>query len=114
MAITKGSKHRRVSDALMRGLTSKKSGIAIDDLFVDVKPLKQEAEPKKIEFEFKTGCKYVIRDTGNIKAAQNLDNILIYQCRQGKHHFFKHWKAGWTITFTDPQLIGKIIQEVNT
>lgn len=108
MTVTRGSKHRKISQATMRGLTG--------DLLSEIEALKSEAETaqkKKIGFEFKTGQKYIIKDTDNTKITYISDYIFVYQCKQGKHHFFKHWQAGYTITFTDPQLIGKFIQEVD-
>ena len=112
MSVTRGSKHRYVSQATLRSFTGKSAGEKKDilDALADLQPVKQD-RPREIKFEFQTGRQYVIGDkklNGYI-----VEHILIYQGKQGKHHVFKHWTAGWIITFTDQQLIGKHIQEVN-
>ena len=103
--VTRGKKYRKMSQATLRSLTDK-------DLFFDLQAPPSTLKPPKVAFEFQTGKKYLIHNTGNPNMLNFSDYIFIYQCKQGKHHFFKHWLAGYTVTFTDAQLIGKFIQEV--
>lgn len=65
---------------------------------------------KSTHYNFICGNLYKIRARGD-----NPDNLatLIYIGKQGKHHCFKASPGGWSRTYTDPQLIGKKIEEVN-
>ena len=36
----------------------------------------------------------------------------VYECKRGAHHVFREKTGGWTRTYTESQLIGKVIQEV--
>ena len=60
----------------------------------------QEGNPSPYEFEFNPlngkGC------------------IFIYLRKEGKHHVFREERGGWIRTYTDNQLIGKYIKEVNS
>lgn len=103
--VTRGKEYRKMSQATLRSLTDK-------DLFFDLQAPPSTPKPPKVAFEFQAGKKYLIRNTGNPYTLNMSDHIFVYQYKQGKHHFFKHWLAGYTVTFTDPQLIGKVIQEV--
>ncbi|MBQ3457124.1 MAG: hypothetical protein IJG36_11845, partial [Synergistaceae bacterium] len=40
--------------------------------------------------------------------------IFRYEGKIGIHHSFREIRGGWTRTYTDPQLIGKHIQEVQS
>ena len=71
---------------------------------------------------FEIGHFYFIKDkikTGMLKAGDTFLNVstgygcvFIYLGKQGKHHVFKSVRGGWSRTYTDAQLIGKLIQEV--
>ena len=78
---------------------------------------KQEAEDaqqrkKALNHKFIQGNKYFIHDTAETQFWENEDYIFTYQGKQGKHHVFNHFKGGWCRTYTDAQLIGKIIKEL--
>lgn len=43
---------------------------------------------------------------------EHIDYEYIYEGKRGVHHIFREQSGGWTRTYTDSQLIGKVIQEV--
>ena len=71
--------------------------------FPDEKPL-----PINPKFKFSIGEKYQISDTKS-KSEDNERQIMIYVGKAGRHHQFRNMSGGWKISFTDNQLIGKII-----
>ena len=65
--------------------------------------------PNPRKFSFTRGKYYTITNTKQeISSAYRLR----YEGKQGIHHCFREIRGGWSCTFTDPQLIGKNIQEV--
>ena len=71
--------------------------------FPDKKPL-----PISPKFRFLIGEQYSITDTKS-KVAEENKEILTYVGKTGRHHQFKNVYGGWEISFTDSQLIGKVI-----
>lgn len=85
---------------------------------------------KALERTFETGKNYIIRETSCSNSEKNFgrsrgtektffggtwsdDCVFEYIGKQGIHHCFKEIYGGWLRTYTDPQLIGKKIEEVN-
>ena len=75
--------------------------------------------PEPPIFSFEIGHVYSIKDV--IHGANNLYEIspkygtlceFKYEGKRGIHHCFKEVKGMWTRTYTDAQLIGKQIKEV--
>ena len=48
----------------------------------------------------------------NIEPDTGMNCVFKYVGKHGKHHCFVSIRGGWSRTYTDTQLIGKIIQEV--
>ena len=65
-----------------------------------------------LNHKFIVGKKYFIGEEGKFKPLYQADFTFIYEGKQGKHHVFRHFKGNWSRTYTDPQLIGKFIKEV--
>ena len=63
---------------------------------------------KALKREFKKGGHYTINDN----KIQSNDFIFEYLSKDGIHHVFREVHGGWTRTYTDAQLIDKIIKEV--
>lgn len=114
---------RKFSQAALRNVTQQKLMPRVEDLFDDIETPEGKAMRKRLRekalkeaklrseilnHKFAIGKKYVVRDS----ALTDKDEPFIYLGKQGKHHIFRHVAGGWTRTFTDPQLIGKFIQEV--
>ncbi len=83
---------------------------------------KEEWEYKPVSFSFNVGHCYVIRDTPYSNGAKYeceinpmSGNFCIfkYEGKTGIHHKFIEVKGRWSRTYTDQQLIGKVIKEVN-
>ena len=72
-------------------------------------PLNFSASCKK--FEFTSGKMYVIKCKSGTKSEQ-ADYVFKYEGRQGIHHVFREIHGNWTRTYTDTQLIGKRLYEV--
>lgn len=76
--------------------------------------------PKSVEFSFVEGHTYKIfsKESGSCRSKSGLgwDETCIfrYEGKIGIHHSFREIRGGWTRTYTDPQLIGKHIQEVQS
>ncbi len=74
--------------------------------------------PLPIAFSFAEEHCYRIFTTGNIKSIpqRNLtweqSCIFRYVKKEGIHHMFREIRGGWSRTYTDAQLIGKTIMEV--
>ena len=76
--------------------------------------------PKKPEFEFETGHSYTIRSakggtkpTGYAGSVHvDMMSVFKYEGKQGIHHCFRETRGGWTRTYTDAQLVGKHVEEV--
>ena len=72
--------------------------------------------PGIVCFKFEEGQKYTITSTSSgtkgVKDAVK-DCVFIYECKEGIHHMFREESGGWTRTYTDAQLVGKKIHEVN-
>lgn len=82
-------------------------------------PLKPDPPPKPVIFEFKFGHSYSIYSNGKNSHNYNWLSpecgtfcVFRYEGKRGIHHIFKEVKGGWTRTYTDAQLIGKHIKEV--
>ena len=76
--------------------------------------------PKVISFSFEMGRCYSIRDTPRTCGAKydteinpKSGNYCIFKYigQSGIHHKFIEIKGGWTRTYTNQQLIGKVIEE---
>ena len=71
-------------------------------------------------YTFEEGHCYTIRRSkvgGNGSGryrSQHVDEIAVfcYRYKEGIHHMFREIHGGWTRTYTDAQLIGKTIKEV--
>ena len=72
--------------------------------------------PRTVKFEFEEGHCYTITDnlpTKNIRHFQAVPvPVFRYEGKQGIHHIFREVRGNWTRTYTDAQLIGKKIKEV--
>ena len=76
---------------------------------------------KRIKKEFTVGKKYIVSGSGYYgKGNHTLDGtswdnkvVFEYTGKQGIHHCFRSVLGGWSRTYTDYQLIGKKIREVN-
>ena len=76
--------------------------------------------PANPEFEFETGHSYTIRSmksgtkpvecSGSVHV--DMMSVFMYEGKQGIHHCFRETRGGWTRTYTDAQLIGKHVEEV--
>ena len=74
---------------------------------------------KSIPKHFVEGKCYKIYDKGSNYKKTSLsgttwdcDCIFMFLYKDGIHHVFREIKSGWTRTYTDAQLIGKKIQEI--
>ncbi len=121
---------RKFSQAALRNVTQQKLMPRVEDLFDIIETPEEKAMRKRLHekalkeaklhseilnHKFTIGKKYVVRDFAKAakdSALTDKDEPFIYLGKQGKHHIFRHVAGGWTRTFTDPQLIGKFIQEV--
>ncbi len=81
----------------------------------------EKFSPKIVTFKFEKGHCYSIKDAAKTYGAKfdaginpKSGNYCIfrYEGKQGIHHKFMEIQGGWTRTYTDQQLIGKIIKEV--
>ena len=74
--------------------------------------------PKNPEFFFYEGHLYRIttkRVKGLEKSSTVEDGFIFrYERKEGIHHIFREAAGGWLRTYTDAQLVGKNILEVNT
>lgn len=65
---------------------------------------------ESINRSFTVGKSYMI-----LTAPRDVDNpslpILRYERKDGIHHVFREVRGKWTVTYTDAQLVGKIIEE---
>lgn len=64
-----------------------------------------------VKFEFVSGKKYVIKCQVGTMSEQT-DYVFKYEGRQGIHHVFREIHGNWTRTYTDTQLIGKRLYEL--
>lgn len=63
------------------------------------------------KFTFTSGKKYVIKcQIGTM--SEQADYVFKYEGRQGIHHVFREIHGNWTRTYTDTQLIGKRLYEL--
>ena len=79
------------------------------------KARKAEAVYRKPEFKFEAGHRYTVhgKSVGRYSRSPDLElEVFEYVGKVGIHHCFKETHAGWTRTYTDAQLIGKKIEEV--
>jgi hypothetical protein len=68
----------------------------------------------KPKYEFKVGKIYQIQTKPcEGKRGYESEWIFKYEGKSGKHHKFKEVRGRWSRTYTDNQLIGKEIKEVN-
>ena len=80
--------------------------IAVPDLVREIVPLRGV-------FSFETGKCYYIREPVCGCCKHFCDGIVFrYKCQEGIHHMFVAVNGGWSRTYTDAQLIGKVIEEV--
>lgn len=88
----------------------------IEEPFEPVEPLKL---PEPIEFTFTEGKCYQIRKTNSNEKTYEIGSstergcTFRYEGKQGIHHMFREIYGNWTRTYTDAQLIGKTVKEVN-
>ena len=88
------------------------------------KVLELEERQKSIQRHFTEGKCYKIYGSGQLGsydgrkvsassgAAWERDCIFMFLRKEGIHHMFREVRGGWTRTYTDAQLVGKNIQEV--
>ncbi|MBQ3455674.1 MAG: helix-turn-helix transcriptional regulator [Synergistaceae bacterium] len=63
------------------------------------------------KFTFTSGKKYVIKcQSGTL--SEQAEYVFMYEGRQGIHHVFRELNGNWTRTYTDAQLIGKKLYEL--
>ena len=80
--------------------------------------LELEDRQKSIQRHFIEGKCYKIyggsygRKTPSQGATWERDCIFMFLRKEGIHHMFREVRGGWTRTYTDAQLVGKNIQEV--
>lgn len=70
---------------------------------------------KKILHSFTLGKCYKIyakQANGHGWKIDNSPFVFLYVGKNGIHHTFKEFHAGWSRTYTDAQLVDKVIQEV--
>lgn len=68
----------------------------------------------EIERSFTVGKCYSISDTPNSSSFYSMNQfILQYERKEGIHHVFRETRGKWITTFTDAQLVGKFIKEVD-
>ncbi len=75
-----------------------------------------QAEIKKKETHFEHGKSYRICEKAHYSDIFDSLNwsgccVFVYLGKHGAHHCFREEKAGWSRTYTDFQLIGKITKE---
>lgn len=119
----------------MSGIDDKKPAPKAEDLFIseseprsdefNLKKVRErlkeseeeqvKARKKALTHKFTQGRKYFIHthDTSDSRYWEDFMYVFTYQGKSGKHHVFKNVSGDWITTFTDPQLIGKIIKEVD-
>ncbi|MBQ7220717.1 MAG: helix-turn-helix transcriptional regulator [Synergistaceae bacterium] len=79
-----------------------------------------EPIPDPPSFTFAEGQCYSVRDSpnsagfyaGGINPMSGACCIFRYEGKDGIHHCFRETRGGWRRTYTDAQLVGKIIEEV--
>ena len=81
--------------------------LSIDDLLDPPEPVKLL---KPVIFTFTISSIYRIYA---YEADRDNEYVFCYEGKQGIHHMFREIRGGWSRTFTDAQLIGKKIVEVN-
>ena len=72
---------------------------------------------KKIQHYFVKGMCYKIFSKLASGRGWKIDNtpfVFLYVGKNGIHHTFKEFNGGWSRTYTDAQLVDKVIQEVHT
>ncbi len=69
---------------------------------------------KAIHRTFTEGNLYTISES-QIQADGNIlqQSILRYERKEGIHHVFREIRGKWIVTYTDAQLVGKFVKEVN-
>ena len=68
---------------------------------------------KAISRTFTEGQCYTISETPSSANANTIQqSILQYERKEGIHHVFREIRGKWIVTYTDAQLIGKIIRQV--
>ena len=85
--------------------TERKTLKELDSLLTSPEPVKI---PKPITFTFTEAHIYKI-----YAEVRDEEYAFRYEGKQGIHHMFREIRGGWSRTFTDAQLIGKKIVEVN-
>ena len=72
--------------------------------------------PTEAVFTLEPGHRYTIRSSAKdgYGACIHVDKMSVFEyvSKKGIHHYFKEARGGWSRTFTDAQLVGKIIREV--
>lgn len=89
--------------------SSKTDNLKILDDLLELEAVKL---PKPVSFHFAEGHDYIVLATKGGESEPIKDCIFRYKGKQGIHHMFSEVHGGWTRTYTDAQLIGKIIKEV--
>lgn len=123
----RGSKRKKLSNADIKSYeTRRKPVLNPEEIFADIETPEERAmrirlEKRAVEearlreetlnHEFIAGRRYFIGEEGKYKTIYKADFTFIYQGKQGRHHMFRHAQGKWSRTYTDPQLIGKIIKE---
>mgnify|MGYP006872985829 CR=1 FL=1 len=74
-----------------------------------------QPKPKEPQ-RFKEGQEYRIRALKLGKADKGdhweAECLFRYECKTGIHYVFREVRGGWIRTYTDAQLVGKVIEEV--
>ena len=123
--VKKSRTPRKFSQSSLRGLTKKHIDIfeplpnELDEEAALMARLQrkalddEKARKKALHHEFITGRKYYIADSGSAETRDDDFKIFVYVKKEGIHHMFTHYMGGWSRTYTDTQLIGKVIEEVS-
>ena len=94
-------------------------------LLLAAQEIAKEKNCKSIQHFFCEGHYYRISSKGpysksgitapDILSGIATDTLYVFQYlrKDGKHHIFRELNGGWTRTYTDAQLVGKRIMEVN-
>ena len=76
------------------------------------RPLSSPEAVPKPEGRFREGHIYRIStENEQLKHRWNNECLFRFECQQGIHYVFRETRGGWMRTYTDAQLIGKVIKE---
>ena len=82
--------------------------------WVTLYELLKQVQVLRRKYSFKAGQSYRIYTPFRLGCPpqESREYEFMYECKRGAHHVFREKTGGWTRTYTESQLIGKVIQEV--